>query len=368
MKMLSVLLRTSGAVTWSLDTCYAEYISLLRHQLLGIARLHVLTDVSMWLPDGISSVELRTLADKHETTLRVKLNGVDVFAYTVADIYTAFPGVQWPIPGGLHPLPQFHNDVQLWFHSLKTTLRTQGRRETRILQDGQNVSNLLSYFIHEPSLCLWARLRCGTNGRCADQYVWVIEDDAAFVGSIQAPLQHYRNSSSDLISVFALQPYIDDQWWLYVNFKFRAAFPTVPLHKWEHVERYSSLMLHRIDQLLTRGIVAYGELFASTVCNRSSWCVYEDLRAAEFVAPDTSLYRDSHAITRKLLASLIRTQIRRHTSGRWVHSVKDGCQLLSIAQCFARGDRSNVGHNRALDHDHMGSQTCLLPHTRTLKD
>jgi hypothetical protein len=102
--------------------------------------------------------------------------------------------------------------------------------------------------------------------------MWVIEDDTAFVGDIRAALTAYRDHKADLVSVMLPHPYIDNQWWLYVNRGFGALFPGPPVHKWEHVERYSSALLLKLEQLLRRGAAAYGEVFASTVCARMSWC------------------------------------------------------------------------------------------------
>ena len=349
----TVLIRTSGAISQSLHACYAEYLSVLSRRLAGLAHLHLLTDLSMWLPDGLSSAELRAQADEHERQLSRVLSGISVFAYTVADIHMAFPGAVWPIPGEMVPLSQYHNDTQIWFRSLNVNLRMQGRNTSRKLRGGQVLSNLLSYFIHEPSLCLWMRRRCGPRGRCDNGYVWVIEDDTAFVGDIRVPLLHYREHSTDLLSVFSPHPYIDDRWWLYVNPEFRNALAGVPLHKWEHVERYSSALVHRLEGLLERGVVAYGEVFGSTVCARSSWCTSGDLRTAKVVPSDVTLYGDSQPVTRKQLASALRAELRATSKmGRWLHAVKEGCQLLAIAKCFAT-DAKVLG-------DH--SVPCVLPH------
>ena len=40
------------------------------------------------------------------------------------------------------------------------------------------------------------------------------------------------------------------------------------MHKWEHVERYSQRLLDEVDRQLLRGSVGFGEVFASSVCNR----------------------------------------------------------------------------------------------------
>ena len=47
------------------------------------------------------------------------------------------------------------------------------------------VSNLLSYFIHEPSLCLWLRRQ---QQPLSTPFVWVLEEDAPLLGSLRVPL------------------------------------------------------------------------------------------------------------------------------------------------------------------------------------
>lgn len=347
----SVIMRTSGAATWELRECYVQYISTLAQRLEGLATLHLLTDLSMSLPDRLSARELRTLADTHERKLNGKWKGVKPFAYTVADVERFFPRVLWPIPGLMHPITSYHNDTQQWYRSIERSLRAQGRNTSRTLPDGRRLSNLLSYFIHEPSLCLWMRERC--SARCRSGHVWVIEEDAAFVGDIKAPLIHYRNHSADLVAVFAAHQYIDDEWWLYLNPGFRSSFPSQPIHKWEHVERYSFALLHQLEQLLHRGLAAYGEVFSSTVCARASWCTSEDLREARVVPSNAQWYADSASISRKELASLLRRELKKPTIGRWVHAVKHDCHLLAVAECFVKSSKGWQQHF-----------PCTLPHVR----
>ena len=99
----------------------------------------------------------------------------------------------------------------------------------------------------------------------------MVEEDAVFIGDVRRAFLPFANSSADLVTVFQPSAYIDDQWWLHVNPAFRAALPGRPLHKWEHVERYSLALLLKLEDMLQRGAAAYGELFASTVCSRMSW-------------------------------------------------------------------------------------------------
>ena len=104
------------------------------------------------------------------------------------------------------------------------------------------------------------------------RHVWVVEDDTVFLGDLRRALTPFGNASTDLVAVFQPHAYIDDHWELYSNSAFQRALPGRPLHKWEHIERYSVALLDRVGDLLRRGAAAYGEVFASTVCARMSWC------------------------------------------------------------------------------------------------
>ena len=301
----AVLFRTSGILTNALSPCHQSYLALLWQALTDVAPLHVLTDLSLSLAPDLAAAELRQLSDAHQQKLSQQLNGIPTFAYTVADVVAAFPSVTWPIPGELHPTTMLNNDTRLWLRASWDRLEARGMRLTRKLETGRVVSNLLSYYVHEPSLCVWLRRQQLTSGNdiprratlpslslspvhCVEplvlraclrlsadavrRRVWVVEEDAVFIGDVRRAFLPFANSSADLVTVFQPSAYIDDQWWLHVNPAFRAALPGRPLHKWEHVERYSLALLLKLEDMLQRGAAAYGELFASTVCSRMSWC------------------------------------------------------------------------------------------------
>ena len=304
----AVLFRTSGILTNVLSPCHQSYLALLWQALGDVATdLHVLTDLSLSLEPDLATAELRRLSDAHQQKLSRQLNGIPTFAYTVADIVAAFPSVTWPVPGELYPTTMLNNDTRLWLRTSWDRLEARGMQLTRRLETGNVVSNLLSYYVHEPSLCVWLRRQQLTSGNdvprratspslsllsvacplrgascpasvlplSADavrRRVWVVEEDVVFIGDVRRAFLPFANSSADLITVFQPSAYIDDQWWLHVNPAFRAALPGRPLHKWEHVERYSVALVLKLEDMLQRGAAAYGELFASTVCSRTSWC------------------------------------------------------------------------------------------------
>ena len=59
---------------------------------------------------------------------------------------------------------------------------------------------MVPYLVHEPSVILWWRERARelTN----TSYVWVVEQDVLFSGSLPAFFELYTRISADLVSVF----------------------------------------------------------------------------------------------------------------------------------------------------------------------
>ena len=277
--------RTSGAVTLpTLSSCYHAYLSSMHRQLNKLARLHILVDLSLQLGATESRGELRRQVAAHEKTLASSMPFASPFVYTVADIVEAFPLVQWPLPGQLRPLNDWHNDTAIWYTAHVDKLHRQGLNSTRWLQGqgnrGMTVSNLISYFIHEPSLILWLRhqpLKTSTRSWNGDgaRYVWVIEDDAALVGStmhdflarfspeasVDGHLALLREGSrthirtSDLISVFQPHKYVDEFYWLYRNDIFDSMLPGKVLHRKRRIHECSNTLC----------VVACG-LSSSTLC------------------------------------------------------------------------------------------------------
>ena len=122
----AVLLRTSGLTTHNLTPCTRAYFELLRRELDGTATLHLLTDLSLWAPP-LSFGELRAHADAHEARLRRELPGVEPFAFTVADLVTAWPAVRWPLPGDAASARcGLDNGMRMWLRYVHRTLGTKG--------------------------------------------------------------------------------------------------------------------------------------------------------------------------------------------------------------------------------------------------
>ena len=163
----------------------------------------------------------------------------------------------------------------------------------------------LPFLVHEPSVVLWWLQQNGSR-----EDVWVLEDDVAFTGDPQAFFDAYAEEvPSDLVSEF--QPWHSDclarlssrltaalnesklpAWGVLKNVIGRGCEPpkgsprTIgggdsralwPVHRWEHVERYSGRMLSALRFWLDRGVAAHGELFASSLCTALRGCTSFDL-------------------------------------------------------------------------------------------
>ena len=124
----SIVLRTSGVTTRRLSRCTRAYIGLLGREVSGMADLHVITDLSLTAPDGLPPHRLRALADEHEAQLEQALPGVEAFAFTVADLLRAWPGVAWPVPGdpGFRDKSAYDRPTQGWLDYVHRAVRKHG--------------------------------------------------------------------------------------------------------------------------------------------------------------------------------------------------------------------------------------------------
>jgi len=359
-----LIFRFSGS---QLDACSRSTINLLRRETAGVADLTVLTDLSLWAPEA-PAASVRTFADAHETSLAAQLPGVSVMAYTVLDVLETWPAVRpWPIPGdrAFHATSKYPASTVEWLRYVHRGLKTQGNlTRNGPVPDGavpEPVSNLLSYFTHEPSLCLWLRrrranVRIASRGASVShlpQFVWVVEADAPFLGSLREPLVHYSTSAADYIGVLMPHREIASAPELFSNDAFRRAFPGSPTHKWEHVERFSAQLLSQIDGLLGDGIAAFGEIFAGTVCNQTASCTCADLRDAGYVQRQGLLHAWSKPVSRRDLRRLFSSankavnlnDTRGRGVNRWIHAVHGSCDVLATVLC---GARENAGRNCTL--------------------
>ena len=145
----SVVLRTSGVTTRRLSPCTREYIELLQQEVAGLADLHLLTDLSLTAPDGLSPARLRALADEHERQLERALPGVEALAFSVSDLLREWPGVAWPVPGdpSFRAMSAYDKPTQGWLEYVHRAVRKHGNLSRALpgSAEGRRVSNLVSY-------------------------------------------------------------------------------------------------------------------------------------------------------------------------------------------------------------------------------
>ena len=109
-------------------------------------------------------------------------------------------------------------------------LADRGANLTRRDATGRGrVSNLLNYFVHEPSLCLW--LRRMRHSEVAVTHVWVVEEDAPYLGSLRVPISYYAGATADLITVLQPHEALTGAPRLFANAAFRRAMPGQLVHK-----------------------------------------------------------------------------------------------------------------------------------------
>lgn len=149
------------------------------------------------------------------------------------------------------------------------------------------------------SILLWLR-RAQRFELTKASFVWVIEDDAVYTGSLQAFLASYAPEAADLITVFCTFENGQHEGCTDASGR-RQPLPlesrpgTLPLrkdaivHHWEHVVRFSTRLLGKLELEIDLGRARHGEDFASTFCANQTWCTTQDLRntrsASLFVGP-----------------------------------------------------------------------------------
>jgi hypothetical protein len=338
-----VLLRSAAQKLLWLTRCHAERIRWLRSAIGEEGRLEMLVDATS-LP-SVDDVP-------HARTQLRTLLGIPAYLYNVEMLREAFPAVRhWPSP-------QSHaaslrrqrggEQVMVWWRSV-----LDANREAM----GSDVANrLVSYLIHEPSLVLWARDKGSGLGRGG--HVWVVEDDAVFLGDLRGFLHSYRLRAADYVATFANLDgtfEVGSHRWK-VNDAFVDLFANRRVHKWEHVERFSMALIERLGAILvSHGAVAHGEMYASTVCFAEPWCVSDDLRLTGVVAPDAHLYGASALVLSLAQPHALERIHARHRAagapGVWLHAVKNYCNALDLESNHsiristdAPGERFSIGY------------------------
>jgi hypothetical protein len=237
--------------------------------------------------------------------------GVDVYTYTAQQITERFFRVtEWPGMGlgrdasTRGPLPCWlANRMASGLDALLGLAWPSFKDHAEVRLNFSRISAPLlaiPFVVHEPSLLLWW-LDQANSRRRREEDVWLLENDVAFSGNISAFFEGYANFiQADLVSEF--QPHYPTCWFLSSA---RRAFPQAslqekspcrppseteasihggdsralwPVHRWEHVERYSPRLLRALHAALEKGRILHGEHFSSSLCSTLRWCTSFDLR------------------------------------------------------------------------------------------
>lgn len=194
--------------------------------------------------------------------------------------------------------------------------------------------------------------------RSAEADLWVLEDDEIFVGDASEFFHSFaRLVRADYVSTFQPHPLADC---IYKEATTRALLirntrPCVPparsprdshagdsrslwpVHKWEHIERFSPRLLFALDKLLTRGAATHGEVFASSVCSVAAWCSSLDLRESGSVDAQGKWRGDS----KKGVSSLLLEGLWHHVFVQMVPRFEVG-ESLSIATSALRIEKGQL--------------------------
>lgn len=119
--------------------------------------------------------------------------------------------------------------------------------------------SILSWGFHLECINIWAQVHASEF-----DFVWVVEDDVGFAGSIAAFIRAYSSNSADLLCE-SVEPVTDEWTWRGVASK--PFIESVTMFKAaEHVQRFSARFLGAAHSLARRGTVAWSEMAAPSLC------------------------------------------------------------------------------------------------------
>jgi len=228
---------------------------------------------------------------------------------------------------------------------------------------GTNTKVVKKGGVHNPFELLWWR-QCRSMLPIKDvKHVWMAEDDAFFVGHLERFIRAYANDSeTDLIAAgFRIA---GKDWWNFKNA--RSTFPDrmlkfttqdsglitnvqkLPtLHdgacsarargdvgvifRQDVVERVSSRLFEKLEELINSGIIGPGEAFLSTICGSERWCtmhdfapVFERRTGKTFASPQYCW----HGVGEQ------RFQCRSEFQEKWIHPVKTKGRDWILNDCY----------------------------------
>mmetsp|Transcript_19985 Transcript_19985/g.31754 ORF Transcript_19985/g.31754 Transcript_19985/m.31754 type:complete len:315 (+) Transcript_19985:748-1692(+) len=225
--------------------------------------------------------------------------------YTVFDILDRFPSTKWPLVMDPEVWKTIEDEkerkgVALWVGGMLDRFAIQGTKLfSHLMTNGYKA--FLNFLIHEPSF-VWAYENECEASQKAYKAMWVLESDVVFTGNERLFFNFYETIDADLVSVF--EPFHSFVKKFFAWNVTGERFPSWPLHKWEHVERYSSSMLRFLDGAMRRNYTAHGEYLSSTLCAMVEQCATADLRDHNFVNRNLYGFQSSRGISGKLFSAI----------------------------------------------------------------
>ena len=172
------------------------------------------------------------------------------------------------------------------------------------------MDNKLPAALHEPYVVAWM-FDEGVAKHAEYDFVWVVEDDARFKGDVGGFYANFEDDDADFISCFQAAGVGKD--WPHANKHVHWALDNrTSLHHSEHVVRYSRRLLFALDALLGMGVVAYGEIFASSICREEAWCHAEALNG----------YTSAHNYNWRSRVTPNQWDSGDLETGKWYHALK----------------------------------------------
>ena len=255
------------------------------------------------------------------------------FVYNSGEYASRWPLVRWPEMR--HPSVWFREQSKRFIEQLENASWPVSQGAGALQGQASTKAELLwPYLIHDPSVVLYWE-------HAVDRHkpLWVLEDDVAFYDPPR--LVQYIDRMDDALegvdyaAVFEAKSdncsaNLRPSWYL-ACYKARALHKW-PVHKWEHVERFSPHMLSLLSNALDKGHVAHGELFASTLCRDTLFCKIRDFRDV-----DNASYDGINGGTDEKEAD----ELARGSRSRWTH-VKHGTEVAVRETGWARAEWASL--------------------------
>lgn len=111
-------------------------------------------------------------------------------------------------------------------------------------------------------------------------FIWCFEDDVDFSGNLSGLIKAYESSGADYIAKAASKATEKWAWFDLVTEKYASwVRKTERLCNSEHVQRISRRLMELMRECVGKRIMAHGEQFLPSICNKVEWCRAEGLQA-----------------------------------------------------------------------------------------